>query len=146
MKAWPPAFFLLVLMTACSTPKTLQKSFPTRIVDLHAETYQSGVQEMGKTVSVHFTTAEALPAKTSLTKAIYQGNEAQIEKQSDQNYKITFNLPYNEKGASQKQDPLKELPFSLDPNEILLIYIEQGKTKYYKARLDPKNLSSDKPM
>ncbi|AKA35031.1 hypothetical protein [Flagellimonas lutaonensis] len=140
-------FALLFSLSGCSSQKKLVKNPPFEMGDATCQRWVGGRAESGSGLLLNIPVDNAVATNTPLQQAFFRGRVADIkveEKDGEWMAIANFINQREEKpDMVMHADPKKEVgnrppkleekfPFELGPDECVVSYMEDGKTKYFK--------------
>ena len=136
---------VLIGFTNCSSAQKLEKQISFKIGEVYYQHWVAGIQGGGSGINI-FIPIDDLDTNIQLDSVYFRGKAAKLEFKS--NFPTLFmgrfiSLSNNKKEIIMSDNPKDEytnklppkkenIPFELKPNECVISYLQEGKTKFYK--------------
>ena len=140
-----PALFVLFSFSNCANGKKLQETPPAVVDQAYFTTWTGGVRTAGSGYNLFIPVKP--DAEIQLDSVYFRGRKAAIEKEASEEglFVARFKNPSEDEGRDiiMHKDPKKEygnkppiilekIPFELEPDEAVVLYSKNGKSKYFK--------------
>lgn len=140
------ALFLLVAtsLSFCASSQELKTVFPQEIASVYFQRWIGGREETGSGTHFYIEFKKPLSSTIRLQKIYFKNQVASLEKSTANTFVAHFYTRKRSADLIMDRDSLKEYgnepplivkpKFPLKPNEALLEYKQNGKTRFYKIK------------
>jgi len=140
--------FLMLILVGCSNQFNLEKNSHLVFKESYYQSWVAGVRGGGSGINIHLTLKNNLKKNTELEGIYFKQKYCKLTYQKENKYSgyilTNQNRASNLQGASFVTDEKEttKIPFTLEGNDAVLVYLENSKRRFLKLTLSKKEMES----
>ena len=143
-----PFLFLMLLSIGCSNQFNFKNNSNLVFEESYYESWVAGVQGGGSGLNIHLTLEKKLKNNLQIEGIYFKRKYCKLNIQKEKKYSGYISTSQNRGTNSEEaikvtdEKETTSIPFTLEGNDAVLVYLENKKTRYLKLTLREKQMES----